>query len=76
MADVFSPGPMGLLEKKLPMIGQAVAGAIATLVGGDNPMVFFLLVIDGTTGKLAFTSDGEPEAMRAALAEFLSHHAH
>ena len=74
--DTFSTGPMGEVERKLPVIGQAVENAIEKLTERANPFVFFLLIVDTSTGKLAYTSNGETESMRAALAEFLAHHSH
>lgn len=77
MADeVFSDGPFGAVERKLPIIGQAVAGAIEKLTSVNNPYVFALFVIDPTTGLIVWTSNGECESFRAALQEFLARHAH
>jgi len=69
--------PFGRIQGKLPVIGDAIKGAINVLSGDpQNPYVYFLLVLDPTTGQLCWSSDGEKEAMRAALSEFLSQHSH
>lgn len=74
--EIHSPGPFGNIERKLPVIGQAVEGAIEKLAGSGNPVVFFLFVLDPTTGRHTWTSNGERESFRAALQEFLTKSAH
>lgn len=75
MTDSFTPGPFGNVERKLPVIGRAVEGALDKLAP-EHPCVFALFVIDPETGAICWTSNGERESFRAALAEFLSRQSH
>lgn len=75
--EAIDPGPLGEVEKKLPIIGKAIAGAIQKLSPEDpNRFVFALFVIDTDSGVICWTSDGEREGFRAALQEFLTKQAH
>lgn len=75
--DAIDPGPLGAVQKGLPIIGKAVAGALQRLAPVDpNRFVFALFVIDTDSGMMLWTSDGERESFRAALQEFLSKAAH
>lgn len=77
MADeTFSAGPFGNVERKVPLLGRVVAGAIDAMTTQQNPYVYFLLVLDPDSGAYTWASNGEKEGMRAALQDFLTKHAH
>lgn len=74
--DATSKGPIGVISAKLPLIGRAVAEALTKLTHDPDRTAFLLIVFDTETQDYAWTSDGQREAMMAALSEFLSKQSH
>lgn len=74
--DAFDPTIFGDVQKKLPLLGQAMAGAIEQIAGNPNAIVFCLFVIDTETQSMAYATNAERESLMAALTDWIHRQGH
>ncbi len=75
MPDALDPGPLGNVEKRLPILGRAMAEALARLSPQDpQRFTFCLFVFDPESRTILHTSNHEEAGLYASLSQFLQKH--
>lgn len=65
------------VERKLPILGRAVAGALEKLSPADpQRFTFCLFVFDPETQTILHSANHEAQSLYASLSQFLAQHSH